>query len=128
MAPRGTILTSAFFLWSSCSDMGFGAGVSTRAIVISVLLLSMKIFAPLGRQLERGRKRLFDRGIWVGNRGNLLVGTSVTALRDLPKLSMRPVRRREKAMSMSCTTGQLCTATSAARKTPHTPVALVRSI
>jgi hypothetical protein len=42
---------------------------------------------------------------------------------------MRPVRRREKAMSMSCTTGQLCTATSAARKTPHTPdVALVQSI
>jgi RNA polymerase sigma-70 factor, ECF subfamily len=42
---------------------------------------------------------------------------------------MRPVRRREKVMSMSCTTGQLCTATSAARQTPHTPdVALVRSI
>jgi len=32
-------------------------------------------------------------------------------------------------MSMSCTTGQLCTATSAARQTPDTPdVALVRSI
>jgi RNA polymerase sigma-70 factor, ECF subfamily len=32
-------------------------------------------------------------------------------------------------MSMSCTLGQLCTGTSAARKTPHTPdVALVRSI
>jgi DNA-directed RNA polymerase specialized sigma24 family protein len=32
-------------------------------------------------------------------------------------------------MSMSCTTGQLCTATSAPRKIPHTPdVALVRSI
>jgi hypothetical protein len=43
---------------------GFGAGVSTRAIVISVLLLSMKIFAPLGRQPERERKRLFDRGIF----------------------------------------------------------------
>jgi RNA polymerase sigma-70 factor (ECF subfamily) len=42
---------------------------------------------------------------------------------------MRLVRRREKAMSMSCTTGQLCTATSAARQTPDTPdVALVRSI
>ena len=32
-------------------------------------------------------------------------------------------------MSMSCTTGQLCTATSAARPTPDTPdVALIRSI
>ena len=32
-------------------------------------------------------------------------------------------------MSMSCTTGQLCTATSAAKQTPDTPdVALVRSI
>jgi hypothetical protein len=32
-------------------------------------------------------------------------------------------------MSMSCTTGQLCTATSATRQTPDTPdVALVRSI
>jgi RNA polymerase sigma-70 factor (ECF subfamily) len=32
-------------------------------------------------------------------------------------------------MSISCTTGQLCTATSAARQTPDTPdVALVRSI
>jgi hypothetical protein len=32
-------------------------------------------------------------------------------------------------MSMSCTTGQLCTATSAARQTPDTPdVALVRSL
>jgi RNA polymerase sigma-70 factor (ECF subfamily) len=42
---------------------------------------------------------------------------------------MRLVRRREKAMSMGCTTGQLCTATSAARQTPDTPdVALVRSI
>src|SRR5215471_20106038 len=109
--------------------MGFGAGASTRAIVVSVLLVSMKIFTPLGRQLERGRKRLFNRGIWVGNRGNLLVVTSVTAIRDPPKLSMDPMRRREKAMSMSCTTGQLCTATSAARQTPDTPdVALVRSI
>src|SRR5262245_27943291 len=42
---------------------------------------------------------------------------------------MRPVRRREKTMSMSCTTGQLCTATSAAGQTLHTSdVALVRSI
>jgi hypothetical protein len=114
MAPRGTILTSAFFLWSSCSDMGFGAGVSTRAIVVSVLLVSMKIFTPLGCQLERGRKRLFNRGIWVGNRGNLLVVTSVTAIRDPPKLSMHPMKRREKAMSMSCTTGQLCTGDNSA--------------
>jgi hypothetical protein len=127
MAPRGTILTSAFFLWSSCSDMGFGAGVSTRAIVVSIFLVSMKIFTPLGCQLERGRKRLFNRGIWVGNRGKPLVVTSVTAIRDPPKLSMHPMRKREKAMSMSCTTGQLCTAT--ARQTPDTPdVALVRSI
>jgi hypothetical protein len=58
-------------------------GLLLQSIVVSVLLLSMKIFAPLGRQLERGRKRLFDRGIWVGNRGNLLVVTSVTAIRDL---------------------------------------------
>jgi hypothetical protein len=62
----------------SCQPASF-----CKAIVVSVLLLSMKIFAPLGRQLERGRKRLFDRGIWVGNRGNLLVVTSVTAIRDL---------------------------------------------
>src|SRR5215472_10950681 len=42
---------------------------------------------------------------------------------------MRPVSRREKTMSMSCTTGQLCTATSAAMQTPDTPdVALIRSI
>ena len=41
------------------------------------------VFAPLSSQLERGRKRLFNRGIWVGNRGNLLVVTSVTATRDL---------------------------------------------
>src|SRR5262245_63561613 len=42
---------------------------------------------------------------------------------------MRPVRRTEKTMFMSCTTGQLCTATSATRQTPDTPdVALVRSI
>src|SRR5947208_1459407 len=42
---------------------------------------------------------------------------------------MRLVRRREKAMSMSCTTGELCTATSAARQTRDPPdVALVRSI
>jgi len=40
-------------------------------------------FAPLSRRLERGRNRLFDRGISVGNRGNLLVVTSVTAIRDL---------------------------------------------
>jgi hypothetical protein len=107
--------------------MGFGAGVSTRAIVVSILLVSMKIFTPLGGQLERGRKRLFNRGIWVGNRGKLLVVTSVTAIRDPPKLSMHPMRRRKKAMSMSCTTGQPCTAT--ARQTPDAPdVALVRSI
>src|SRR6516165_6348942 len=42
---------------------------------------------------------------------------------------MRLVRRREKTMSMSCTTGQVCTATSAAWQPIDTPdVALIRSI
>jgi len=39
------------------------AGLSTTAIVISVFLKSANGLAPLGRQLERGRNRLFDRGI-----------------------------------------------------------------
>src|SRR5262245_45125353 len=42
---------------------------------------------------------------------------------------MRPVRRREMTMSMSCTTGQLDTTTMAVKQTPDTPdAALIRLI
>jgi RNA polymerase sigma-70 factor, ECF subfamily len=58
-----------------------------------------------------------------------LVVTGVTAIRDLLKVTRRPLRRRENAMTMSCTTGQLYTTTSAARQTSDTPdVALIRAI
>src|SRR5262245_50643431 len=46
----------------------------------------------------------------------------------IPKLSMRPVRRREAPMSI-CTTGHLYTSTIAVRQTPDTPdAALIRLI
>src|SRR5262249_24990937 len=42
---------------------------------------------------------------------------------------MRPVRRREMTMSMSCTTGQLDTTTIAVKQTPDMPdAALIRLI
>src|SRR6516162_5928540 len=72
------------------------------------------VFAPLSSQLERGRKRLFNRGIWVGNRGNLLVVTSVTAIRDPPKLSMHPMRCLHattcESSSLSCVSSAITTA------------------
>jgi RNA polymerase sigma-70 factor, ECF subfamily len=57
---------------------------------------------------------------------HLLVVTGVTAVRDLLKLTVPPVRRGENVMSIS---GQLYTITSAGRQTSDTSdVALIRSI
>jgi RNA polymerase sigma-70 factor, ECF subfamily len=54
--------------------------------------------------------------------------TGVTAVRDLLKLTVRPVRGRENVMSMSCTTGRLYTITGRGQASDTSDVALLRSI
>ena len=58
----------------------------------------------------------------------LVVVTGVTAVSDLIKLSVRPVRGRENVMSMSYSTGRLYTITGRERASDTSDVALLRSI
>ena len=58
----------------------------------------------------------------------LVVVTGVTAVSDLIKLSVRPVRGRENVMSMSYSTGRLYTITGREQASHTSDVALLRSI
>src|SRR5262249_21507744 len=48
--PRGTLFAAALFPRWSCSDLGSGAGVSTKAIVILFLLVSARFHHRAGMQ------------------------------------------------------------------------------
>ena len=58
----------------------------------------------------------------------LVVVTGVTAVSDLIKLSVRPVRGRENVMSMSYSTGRFYTITGREQASDTSDVALLRSI